>query len=757
VTITARFSARRIELAAVLLIAAAAFLVRSLPMWDVVFTPDGVRFVSTDAWYFARLASNAAANFPHLLTHDPFLLHPDGDAVPAAPFFHFLIAAIAWVAGLGAPSKALVETVAALVPPLFASLAVVATWFLVRAAGWRGGLLAAAVVAFVPSEFMIRSCLGNTDQHVAEVLFMTSMLAFLAAALRREAQGRTWKAPVLGGALSLAAYLLVWRSSVLLLVVLAASLALALTGSARLFATRIAVTMLAGTAVFVSALSAAWPGAGTSALLVLICAGALLVIDAGTRLVRRNPVAAVLVAIAAMLAGSAALYFAAPDYFDARIRDIHRLMPRTEGMLVEEAAPLAWSPHGLATYIEHFGAAGVFALAGLALLLVDAWRRRRDIDLILALWSLAIFALTLAQVRFDYYLTVFIALLSARVWTQLELPSGRSWMAGGTPSSAFGTFSPAEAGEKGLDGGVGWRFSSSPTTGATLTPERRRVAALILAVIVVLPSITRSWGRVRLSSPPPPAWIEALDWMRTNTPEPFGDPDAIDALRIARPSAYGVVAWWDFGYWLIYLGHRVPLTNPTQSGAAAVARMLLADEESAASAMAKTGAPYAIIDDSLPFFRDMMKRSIERGAFLPAVATWAGMPPSRFVAQLEIGDSGRLASAFFPDYFRAIGVRLPVFGERSVEATDIRVITLAPPRAAGRPARIAATRSFQRYSDAVAFAAADPETRRIASFDAMRSCVPLEPVRHLTRVFASRHAAPSVPGQGAVQVWKVRR
>ena len=68
----------------------------------------------------------------------------------------------------------------------------------------------------------------------------------------------------------------------------------------------------------------------------------------------------------------------------------------------------------------------------------------------------------------------------------------------------------------------------------------------------------------------PGYWFEAMEWLRTNTPEPFASPDYYYARYDASESAlrrFTVMNWWDQGYWIMQTARRVPISNPTQSGA----------------------------------------------------------------------------------------------------------------------------------------------------------------------------------------------
>jgi hypothetical protein len=128
----------------------------------------------------------------------------------------------------------------------------------------------------------------------------------------------------------------------------------------------------------------------------------------------------------------------------------------------------------------------------------------------------------------------------------------------------------------------------------------------------------------------PDYWFDAMQWLRTNTPEPFASPDYYHARYAATdpPADFTVMNWWDQGYWILQTGRRVPVTNPTQSGAVNAAAFLTAtDESEALSLLAAARARYVIVDWELPF-RDGADGALA-GRF-QNLADWAGIPTSRY-------------------------------------------------------------------------------------------------------------------------------
>ena len=110
---------------------------------------------------------------------------------------------------------------------------------------------------------------------------------------------------------------------------------------------------------------------------------------------------------------------------------------------------------------------------------------------------------------------------------------------------------------------------------------------------------------------PSDAWCESLDWLRMNTPEPLGDPNAYYELSkqpsepggyVTHRDAYGVLAWWDYGYWITRIGRRIPFSNPGTSGVNGEAKYFLAEDETTSIQFFKNkdiNIKYVIVDDEI--------------------------------------------------------------------------------------------------------------------------------------------------------------
>ncbi|MBN2098340.1 MAG: hypothetical protein JW753_01960 [Dehalococcoidia bacterium] len=116
---------------------------------------------------------------------------------------------------------------------------------------------------------------------------------------------------------------------------------------------------------------------------------------------------------------------------------------------------------------------------------------------------------------------------------------------------------------------------------------RAMLAVLLIAGTILGSALTSrhvgSFSRIMAVTP---EWEEALTWLRENTPE---------------DSDIKVMSWWDYGYWILDLGHRVPVVDNGVHWASTdrdVARVYCAtDDAEAVEIMQKYGAHYLIFSD----------------------------------------------------------------------------------------------------------------------------------------------------------------
>src|SRR4030043_722177 len=146
---------------AMLIIFGIALFMRVYFQYDSVFTDGWVRFHENDPWYHMRQIENLSYHFPHLNSFDPYVDYPGGQNITSAPFLDILVGFFIWVIGLGSPSPRVIETVGAFFPAILGALITVPVYFIGKElVNKKAGIIAAALIAILPGQFMGRTLLG---------------------------------------------------------------------------------------------------------------------------------------------------------------------------------------------------------------------------------------------------------------------------------------------------------------------------------------------------------------------------------------------------------------------------------------------------------------------------------------------------------------------------------------------------------------------------------------------------------------------
>jgi len=234
---------------------------------------------------------------------------------------------------------------------------------------------------------------------------------------------------------------------------------------------------------------------------------------------------------------------------------------------------------------------------------------------------------------------------------------------------------------------------------------------------------------------PSNAWCSSLAWLKENTPEPFGNPEFYYQRHELPPpgdsynypeSAYGVLAWWDYGYWITRMAHRIPNANPSQDPRAltTVASFFTSqDEESASEIAQELGSSYIVVDHETTL-----------GKFW-AIVTWVGKEQSEFFDIYYIQQEDRLVprQLLRPEYYRSLAVRLYNFDGKAVTPENVVVISydevMTPQGQLLK--RITTAEQFDNYEEAEAYLQGqESDNYRIVGTNPFISPVPLEALEH---------------------------
>jgi dolichyl-diphosphooligosaccharide--protein glycosyltransferase len=149
-----------------------ALWLRLLPMLNMGNTDVLMMVASDDPLYNLRQVEQILVNFPNYASFDPMTYFPKGMSVPWGPLFPTIIAVFCLITG--ATTRPEIISTGLLIPPMMGMLIVAIMYFVGKICGdWKTGLLASGFTAVVSGQFFYRSFYGYMDHHIAEVLFST--------------------------------------------------------------------------------------------------------------------------------------------------------------------------------------------------------------------------------------------------------------------------------------------------------------------------------------------------------------------------------------------------------------------------------------------------------------------------------------------------------------------------------------------------------------------------------------------------------
>ena len=691
-----------------------ALWIRVAPRFHLVFQPGFVDFQDNDAWYHVRVAENLVRHFPFRIAVDPYLTFGRVQETATAPTYDWVLGLISWLVGLGAPSDHLVDMIAAWYPAVLGALTVLVSFLLAKLVfGVRAALLAAATVATLPGHFLYVSSLGVTDHHIMESLLATLFFLLILRAIQQP--DSFWLALFAG--ITLSAYLLTFHGSAMLAGVVVAwavfyrarslwrdgkrsPLPKPLYGA---FSIALCVCLLFHRLLWMNLTIAALALGimGLAALDVWGTWGRPLRL---ARLPTAAGLALVTVAISVTVLRIPSLRHPAKL---AAMRLLPGLLGASGG--VTELRSLIVDGYGhysLIPPLQQFGLAYLIALLGLLLLIQFAFKRVDAGKLLILIWGLATFILSIGQLRMTYYYAVVVALLTGYVADRL-IATGRKTALVTVAFLILGVFAPTLYAD----------FSDQATNGI------------------------------------PVDWRETLDWMRASTPEPFGDPNfyyarydpQVFGLNYRYPQeAYSIMAWWDYGYWIMNVARRIPVANPTQANADAAADFFLAQSEPEAAAILENWRTrYVVVDERLPLWPTAQEGMLVGDYRLFFDYSRKHQPKEYYSAAYQLNNQGKLRPKIFylPAYYRSLVVRLFTFGGRAVDggggATLLTLRQKTFPHG-GPYQEIVESRHFESAEFAqVIEAQCKKDGCVLVGEDPTVSCVPLDALESFRPVFSS--------------------
>jgi len=576
---------------------------------------------SDDPLYNLRQVEQLLANHFTYTWFDPMTQYPVGTDIYWGPLFTYISGFACLVAG--AVTRPEIIGVCLLVPPIMAAVTVVLMYYIGKFCGdWKTGLLASGFTAIISGQFFYRSLYGYFDHHIGEVLFSTLFCLTYLYLLISEKDAKidlkdfaSWKKTALLAALAGIAYLLglflmptmiVFALIVVIFTVIqfVINTCRDVSGEYLLVANTVIFSIaIIGLLIFgikSSSLALATYSIGHIYTYLAVIAGTAVLYLLARYLRGKAHIWYPLVLLALAGVGAAALYLISPQVFDMLTGATFQFFgqaPVTE--TVQEArgwtAANAWAA---------FNYGLILMIGGFLVLIYRMFQEKRPYDTFVLVWSAVILYSTCQHVRYEYYLAINIALLSALcIGFVLEL-GGKDLLGMIRESAAPDTASDEDIADKKGKKQKKLQKKKSPA----VTSTRYIVVALVavaagVGCLFVYTSVTYSYtnassGAISMNTD----WRDSLVWMENNTPQTGVDYLTIyDKKSFTYPNAsYGVMSWWDYGHLITYIAKRIPNANPFQAGVVgpdgAAAYFMATNESTANTILDHDGTRYVITD-----------------------------------------------------------------------------------------------------------------------------------------------------------------
>ena len=556
---------------------------------DLVFLPNGVvKFASNDPWYHMRTLNVLLENYPNRMFFNPMTNYPYGSYIHFGPLFDQMMALISLVLGMGNPSPELVNTVGAYFPAVLGALTVIPVYYIGKYLGGRKtGILAAILIAFAPGQFLARSVIGSTDHHVAESLFSTLFIMFFMLALISAKKKdlhfedvfnkrfHIVKEPLIYSVIAgimYSAYQLSWPGASLFeFIVLAyavfqyildnfrneSSDYLGFTGIVTFLVSAVLILPFVHSDMGFSLYYYSWFHVVTA----LGAMAGFAVLSFIERKFKKKQIKAYyypLLIFGIGVLGLIAAKVVSPTLYTLIINAPNTVFGLQTGgpATIEEAGSMFYYK-GSFTFeraFQNFTVSGfLVSTLGILILAAGLFRKSKPEKVLVLVWSIFMLLAIYGQIRFAYYYSINVSILSAYVggllleavkWNELD-EKFKSTVKSSAHIKSFFRFVKIE----------------------------QIIAVLALVIILIYPA----YGSAMLyaknaGGQPNEPWMEACIWLYSNTPDPGMDYNAIyeapknGELFKYPDTAYGVMSWWDYGHYIETIGHRMPNANPFQAG-----------------------------------------------------------------------------------------------------------------------------------------------------------------------------------------------
>jgi len=564
-----------------------------------VFEQGRIVFLEADPYYHMWRVFSFIDTFPGTFFFDPFINYPYGALVAWPPLLDQIIAIISLIAGFGNPGMYLVETIGAFMPVILGIFSIISVYYIAKEIfNERVGLYSSLLIAVMPAHAQI-SFVGFVDHHIAEVLISVLAYLFFIRSLKND----SYKFSILSG-IMIGLSFLTWIGAPIFIGIILSYIFIQFiidkksnVGSDYLLKSGTLSFFSAFFTIIIFYLWTPWQKVvqtGTLSyfqpLYVLICAIIVIILGIISRIMKNHKwFLYPLIILISFTALFLIVVFSFPSFYDSLMNGIGYLLRDAPTLKqIIEAQPLFYTFDGIFLGWRffsnpvwyQFALSFYFAIIGFLFLF---YYLRKGIDkgtLFLLIWTLIVLTLALYQRRFTYTLAVNVAILAGFLVDMI-------------------TFH--------LTNIINSIFKLK-----LLDVKSGHIAMIILAVLVI-PNAIQAYNMAQAPPKPTDDWYDSLVWLRENSPDQGKSPQ------------YGIMAWWDYGNWILYISKRPVIANNFQLGGDEAARFFIEDNETIANNIMDTRkARYIIMDMRMGLnkFQDGNQISIQ-GTFF-SIADFAG-------------------------------------------------------------------------------------------------------------------------------------
>ena len=676
----------------ILLFMILALALRSIP---VLFIQDQgfLHLNQADGWYNMRQIEVMVHNFPQYNWFDPMTAYPYGKLIDWGPLYPLIAATVCKV--LAVTSRNDIVNTAGWISPLMATLMVPVTYKIGKLIwDWKAGVVAAGLISIISFQYFIVSSYGWIGHYIAETFFTTLFfLAYLYAMTtirRNPVDINNIKSIIIPAALSGLTGVLFFLGFITSTTVLLALLIVGVytffqyvldyvSGKPSEYLLFLNSAFLSLVAVFIAGFGFHEVGFSLTTysvgnlliVLVLICETVLFY---GIARITRNNRRYYGIVLAGVMAGMVILLQVYPAFQTIRTQAWFLFF----GFSPYSVSVTATVPWTLANAYDSFNLALLLMAIGLGILVWQLIKKRLNKHFFLLVWFIVMLLVTLLHMRFQYYLTVPIAILSAICITE-----SFQWSLDSVPDVLRSRIPRFPRDDRLQEE----REIVSLAKGITGKPERRSrksqeisgaqkgshigllkgitlTGIIILTTLLVAISTSQdySYGAGTPLQLISPDWMESLAWINASIPLPGVDYfQSYNMSGFSYPNgSYGIMAPWEEGHQITFFTRRLPILSPFQDNLAGpgggVAFYLAQNESRADTILSGFRGRYVVTDLTTATDRfQSLPPWVNSSEDVSPYITW-------FFTRDEVAPGGLTKTHLLDDaYFQTILVRLQMF------------------------------------------------------------------------------------------------